>query len=93
MQTFTWRDAHGQLEIGRLAPERTDVTTDHPCRDDVVGRAGFPPANTPPRFPRRGDDDDHLPGRLELALQSACIYLGSVLLAAAIVRALEARRR
>jgi hypothetical protein len=83
-----------QLELGRYDPLSSSLTTDHPCDDRVVGRAGFPPPPAPPAERTRGGGDGHLPGRLEVVLQRCLLVSFTLLLSVTIVTlAEEARER
>ena len=77
------------LQLGRYDPLSSTVTTDHPCRDWVVGRAGFPPPPEPPSRRGGGGGDDHLPGRLALIVAQATVMAGAGLLGVVLAAALE----
>lgn len=77
-------DGSQTLQLGRYDPLSQSLTTDHPCRDSIVGRAGFPPPPAPPPAGGGGGGDDHLPGRLEVLLVKALTTAAALLLASAI---------
>jgi len=76
---------HGQeLEVGRISPISTNVTVDH------VDAGWRPPPISPPGSRPRGGGDDHLPSRLQSALQTAGATALGLLLALSIVDSLGA---
>lgn len=77
------------LQLGRYDSLSQSVTTDHPCSDWVVGRAGLPPPPAPPTRPGGGGGDEHLPGRLQTLIANALVIAGALLTASAIVGMLE----
>jgi hypothetical protein len=79
------------LELGRCSVT-TNVTTDHPCRDETVRRAGLPPLDPPADRRTRGGGDGHLPGRLEILAGQALATAWGLLIGVAIVGVLEGRR-
>lgn len=72
-----------QLQIGRYDPLCQSVTTDHPCQDWMVGRAGLPPSPPPPGGRDGGGGD--LPGRWQLLLAQGSMLMSALLLALGIV--------